>query len=107
MYQNGSILNSQNSLNAIEQLNKDSDTVEAFIKDKCAKKEDACVERTEFYRVYYKYCEAEERQSHTKNRFYKALRSKGFGESIINGKRFFRGIELEFEEAEKEDIPFT
>lgn len=107
MYQNGTILNSQNSLNAIEQLNKDSDTVEAFIKDKCVKKEDARGERTELYEVYNKYCEAEERQSHTKNRFYKALRSKGFGESIINGKRFFRGIELGFMEISEEDIPFT
>lgn len=110
MYENGVILNSGNSKASIKQLNKDSDTVAAFLDDECdLDKKDEKISRNDLYNAYDEYCKRYERQSHTKNIFYKALRNKGYSEVRTSKGRYFKGIVLadKFMEVEDEsEIPF-
>ncbi len=116
MYQRGNILESENSKNAISQMRKDSDVVQAWIDD-CTTLDEKCkIERSEAYKSFKDYCEEEERQLLTKNGFFKALRIKNFEETRTrNSKRYFNGLALnikadDFIEATQEelkDLPFT
>ena len=69
---------------------------------------DSKVERGRFYEEYGRYCEENERQSLTRNGFFKNLRNKGFVEVKSNNGRFFKGLafqEDEFLEVQSE-LPF-
>lgn len=92
MYQQGMITVADISDRAVQQLRADSDTVEAFLQDMCIKDEVGRIERTELYDKYNEYCEETDRQSLTKNNFYKSLRVKGYSEIKSNGYRYFKGI---------------
>jgi len=117
MYQKGTILNSANSQQAIQQLNKDSDTVEAFIQDECTLDASAKVKKSDLYALYEEYCKNWDRQSHSRQNFYKALRSKGIGEKRDSNGRYFYGIRHGKEDADGfmklsesadiEDMPFN
>lgn len=92
MYQQGIIVTSAASEKAVLQLRADSDTVEAFLQDMCVKDENGRIERTELYKKYSDYCEDTDRQSLTKNNFYKSLRVKGYSEIKTGGYPHFEGI---------------
>ena len=93
MYQRGIITISENSIQAVKQMRKDSDVVQAWIYDCCITGEDLRIERTAAYESFKKYCEEEERQSLTRNGLFKALRTKNLIETTdAKGKRYFRGI---------------
>jgi P4 family phage/plasmid primase-like protien len=93
LYKRGGILESSGSLERIRQLRNDSDTIEAFINEKCVPSaETNRLERSELYKAYCQYCEGEERQSHKKNAFFKAMRNKGYGEVKLHGYWYFAGI---------------
>lgn len=74
----GNIDESENSKENVKTAHKNSDTVEAFIYDRCELDEKAKTDRSELYHVYVVYCQYEERKSVTRTNFYKALESKGF-----------------------------
>lgn len=93
MYKAGGIHVSENSIKATRQLRKDSDTIEAFLTDNCVKGTlDDKLDRKELYEKYAEYCKEWGRESHKKNAFFKALRSKGFSDKPSNGIYFFKGI---------------
>lgn len=92
MYQQGIITVADVSDRAVQQLWNDSDTVQAFLQELCDKDEKGRIERTELYDKYNEYCEDTDRQSLTKNNFYKSLRAKGYSEIKSNGYRYFKGI---------------
>lgn len=117
MYDRGYILISDNSVKATQQLRNDSDTIEAFLSECCAVGENSDrLERKDLYEKYVEYCKEWERQSHTKNNFFKALRNKGFPEVKSNGIFYFCGIRWKNTDAdgfmsvddmpEDEEIPF-
>ena len=91
-YQNGKITESEESAKSVQTLWNDSDTVEAWLDECCERNQDSKEERGFLYQKYNQYCEVTERQSLTKNGFFKALRTKGFEESKSNGQRVFKGI---------------
>lgn len=92
MYENKTITISDESEEAVAQLRMDSDTVQAFIIEMCTEERGKRAERIEFYEDYCRYCEDVDRQSLSRNNFYRSLRSKGYGEIKANGHRFFKGI---------------
>lgn len=92
MYQQGTITVSEASEKAVLQLRADSDTVEAFLQEFCVDDEKGRIERTELYNKYNAFCEDTDRQSLTKNNFYKSLRIKGYCEIKTSGYRYFKGI---------------
>lgn len=93
MYQQGTITVSEASEGAVLQLRADSDTTEAFLQEFCVNSDVGRIERTELYNKYNAFCEDTDRQSLTKNNFYKAMRTKGYSELKTNGYRYFKGIE--------------
>lgn len=108
MYVNGSLNESQNSKDNVQELYMMSDTVMAFITDKMYPAADSKVERGRFYEEYGRYCEENERQPLTRNGFFKNLRNKGFVEVKSHNGRFFKGLAFqddEFVEAQTE-LPF-
>ncbi len=58
----------------------------------CVLDEGSRSERTELYSRYEKYCEDTNRQSLTKNNFYKSLRVKGYKDFKSGSYRYFKGI---------------
>lgn len=93
MYQQGTITVSEASEKAVAQLRADSDTTEAFLQEYCVPSEVGRIERTELYNKYNAFCEDTDRQSLTKNNFYKSLRVKGYSEIKTSGYHYFKGID--------------
>lgn len=93
MYKRGRILESHNSLARVKQLRADSDTIEAFMDECCVKADDEeKIDRVMLYKRYCEFCEENERQSHQRTAFFKALRNKGLPECKSHGSWFFKGI---------------
>lgn len=92
MYEGEIIVSSAESEKAVAQLRMDSDTVQAFLMEACVLDKDSRSERTELYSRYEKYCEETDRQSLTRNNFYKSLRVKGYKDFKSGGYRYFKGI---------------
>lgn len=117
MYQQKNITVAAASEHEIERLRADSDTVEGFILEECEKVDGCRWERTELYKSYSAFCEKNERQSHTRNNFYKSLRLKGYSEIVSNGTWYFLGLKsslenctndgfIEVTQEQLEDLPF-
>ena len=94
MYERGYIIESDASKEAVKQLRRDSDTIEAFINEFYVKtfNGDDRVDRTTLYKQYKEFCDEEERTAHTRNNFFKALRNKGLKEGRTSNSRYFSGI---------------
>lgn len=95
MYTRGALLESTNSIDAVNRLRMDSDTVEAFLNDEVYKVRSARIERGRLYQRYSDYCYSSDRQSLTRNNFYRSMRVKGFTEVKSGGDRYFEGISFE------------
>lgn len=121
LYQNGRITESQRSVEAVQKLRCDSDTVEAFLRAKVTEIPEGRIKKLDLYRSYESYCQDMERQSLTKQNFYRSMKTKGFGEIKTNGTECFKGIEYrinlpkshdeislnDWKVATNEEIPFT
>ena len=95
MYQAGLITESAGSLEAVQSLRNDSDTVEAWISEECSRVKGAKEERGKLYQKYVSYCDSTDRTSLSRNNFYRSLRMKDFREKMSMGIRYFEGISLE------------
>lgn len=93
MYENGFIVESEESKAEVQQLRCDSDTVEAFLAEKITVKKDGMIPRAKLYDSYTSYCQEMERQSLKKTSFFKAMRAKGFSERKANVNNQ-RGIDV-------------
>ena len=94
MYQRGIITISESSKQAVAQMRKDSDVVQAWIDDCCTVGADLKVDRGIAFEDFKKYCESEERQPLTRNGFFGALRKKSFAEAKLQGYWHFKGISI-------------
>ena len=95
MYAAGKICESANSVKAVQELRKDSDTVEAWLSENCEQDVNEKTERGFLWQNYEHYCMQYGRKALTKQAFYKALRIKHFPEVKTNGGiRYFTGIKL-------------
>ena len=96
MYQEGTITASKGSVDAVRRLRCDSDTVEAFLNEKTERVQDSTesrIKKLDLYRSYEAFCQDMERQSLTKQNFYRSMKAKGFGEvKTKDGTECFRGI---------------
>lgn len=92
MYQTKQIMESRNSIEAVKRMRCDSDTVEAFLNEKIVRIPDGKIKKLDLYRDYENYCENMERQSLTKQNFYRSMKTKGFGEIKTSGTEYFKGI---------------
>lgn len=96
MYQIGQITESPGSIEAVKRLRCDSDTVEAFLNAMTERVPDNIenrIKKSDLYQAYTGYCQDMERQSLTKQNFYRSMKAKGFGEvKTKTGKECFRGI---------------
>ena len=95
MYQAGLITESAGSVEAVQSLRNDSDTVEAWISEECSRVKEAKEERGKLYQKYVSYCDSTDRTSLSRNNFYRSLRMKDFREKMSMGIRYFEGISLE------------
>lgn len=111
--ESGIIMESKGSVEAVTAFRKDCDSVEAFLQDECVLYNGAKTSKNELHLKYDKYCENQDRQSLSRNSFFKALRTKGFKESQAHsGERFFLGISTNKDDSWKtgdipEDFPFS
>ena len=94
MYQAGLITESAGSVEAVQSLRNDSDTVEAWINEECYIVKGARTERGQLYQRYTSYCDSTDRTALSRNSFFRSLRMKDFKEGK-SGFRYFEGISLE------------
>lgn len=97
MYQRKEITVSKRSKEAVKQMWKDSDVVQAWLNDRCIIEAHLRTGRTEAYVNFKQYCMDEERPVLTKNAFYNALRAKNFSEGRNRSERFFIGFSVKNE----------
>jgi putative DNA primase/helicase len=84
---------SDNCRKSVKEAHKDSDSVVAFLDERCINDPDARTDRRTLYDAYKNYCYSEGRKEITPNGFYKALNNKGYKQ--IKGKtRDFIGLKL-------------
>lgn len=94
MYENGRIIESKGSIEAVNRLRCDSDTVEAFLTEKIVKIPDRRIKKLDLYRSYEAFCQDMDRQSYTKQNFYRSMKAKGFSEIKTGGLEYFKGIDF-------------
>lgn len=96
LYEAKKITESPGSVEAVKRLRCDSDTVEAFLNEKTERVPDNTenrIKKLDLYRSYEAFCQDMERQSLTKQNFYRTMKAKGFGEiKTKSGTECFRGI---------------
>lgn len=96
LYQTGQIVESPGSVEAVKRLRCDSDTVEAFLTERVEKVPDSTenrIKKSDLYRSYEEFCRDMERQSLTKQNFYRSMKTKGFSEvKTKTGTECFRGL---------------
>lgn len=109
MYMNGSLQESQNSIDNVLELYMASDTVTAFIADEMVGRADSKIERGRLFKDYGRYCESNERQALTRNGFFKNLRNKGYLEIKSGNNRYFKGLGYKEDDFTpiQEEIPFN
>lgn len=94
MYQSGEICESQGSKEAVMNLRCDSDTVEAFLQSETEEAQGEEIERFQLFRAYERFCHVGDRQSLTRNNFYRSMRTKGFREKRKADGRYFVDIRI-------------
>ena len=97
MYEAGTITESEGSKEEVLRLRCDSDTVEAYMKERIIIDPDGYVLRSKLFDDYSRYCQETERQALNRNNFFRAVRTRGIGERKINigtqrGMSVFSGI---------------
>lgn len=92
MYVRGHITESQGSKEAVLELYKSSDTVQAFISEEMENSPTGRVTREDILRAYTDYCEENDRIALTANGLYKNLRSKGYQDCRSGNIKGFRGL---------------
>ena len=92
----GKIKESDNSVEMVAQLRKDSDTVEAFLADgyELTENDSDKISRTILFEKYEEYCKTWGRQPHSRMNFYKALRNRGLKERKWSQGRYFIGLRV-------------
>ena len=93
-YLTGKEIDSQNSRESVHELFRESDSVLAFLDDCMEKIPGERTDRVLLYERYKAYCWSNEWPALGCRNFYKNLRSKGYQESTIQGRRYFRDISL-------------
>lgn len=103
---------SANSERIAGELNRDADSVLAFLHDCVVKKDGSRIKRSEFFQEYLRYCEENERLPYKKHIFFKNLKRKGIeprkaGEYFFMGMAFKKNLETGFEPVcQQREIPF-
>ena len=96
LYAIGRITESPGSVEAVKRLRCDSDTVEAFLTERVEKVPDSTenrIKKSDLYRSYEEFCRDMERQSLTKQNFYRSMKTKGFSEvKTKTGTECLRGL---------------
>lgn len=103
----GEIQVSKNSINNVDELYKETDTVHAWLSDcNYIKSTHIKEDRMSLFRKYQLYCQETDRESRTSTNFYACLRNRGFKEQKTNGiYKFYIERDYKKESEEQQYIP--
>lgn len=90
----GEIEESTISKEAVKAAHKNSDTVEAFLDDRCKVGERCRIDSSDLYKAYFNYCCSEERTALTNRKFYRELEKRGFQRRRGDRNYNILGVEL-------------
>lgn len=101
----GKIFESQNSMDAVYTLRYETDSIQAFIDDRCVidRNNETRIDRKRLYDYYTDYCQDEQRTPVSKNTFISEMRNRDFDKKYKHGSiRYFSGITVvnEYQEAD-------
>lgn len=79
----------------VEALRRDSDSIHAFLNDRCEVAGNYIVGKNDLYSAYVEFCVENGRESHKKHNFYRALRDAQFVETRDKNRRYcWKGLRL-------------
>lgn len=90
----GQIDESTESKEAVKAAHKNSDTVEAFLDDRCKVGEKCRIDASELYKAYFNYCCMEERTALINRKFYREMEKRGFKRRRGDRNFDFIGVEI-------------
>lgn len=100
----GKIYESGASLGEVLSLQKESDSIAAFLEECTEEDKESRIRRPDLFASYENFCRQEERKPLKKTAFFKALRTKGYRECKVRGHICICGLQMKFMEVEA--IPF-
>ena len=96
LHKAGSINESDNSKDSVDELWNDSDSVKAWINDRCYTGEEAKYKPRpmQLYKNYDSYCTTTDRTPLKQIAFFKSLKAKGYDRRKSNGYLYYKGLDL-------------
>ena len=94
MYENGRILESPGSIEAVQKLREESDTVSAFLKNCVKSSSEGRAKTKDTFKLYEAYCTQEGKTPLKKSEFFRSMEMKGIYKVKSNGTDFYKGIVL-------------
>ena len=111
VFEENALYESERSRELVAELYGDCDSVQGFIQKMLVKDMNEQVRTTELFESYKKYCQSTERESLSRNNFYRNLRNKGYGKKVVHGNEYFTGLKFK-EQSDfiainpREEVPF-
>ena len=94
MYVDGTIVESPNSIEAVQKLREESDTVSAFLKNCVIFSPEGRAKPKDTFKLYETYCTQEGKTPLKKSEFFRSMEMKGIYKVKSNGTDFYKGIVL-------------
>lgn len=95
LYQQGYITETEDSVNSVQQLREDSDSVEAFLSERTVMSCSGKIQRVALFNSYDRYCSENQRRGLSRTNFYKSLRTKGYREVKYQGEIYIENIDFD------------
>lgn len=102
LYERGAFVECPDSIINVENARTFSNSVDAFLMEKCEREAGYRLKRKDLYEEYEKFCKDEGKVPKAKTQFYEVLRNKGFGEIKTKGERYIVGLTMKLEDNEEE-----
>lgn len=109
LYKNGAFTESDHSKEMVQEIQRASDSVKAFLDERIRGKKGQRLAKPKIYELYEEYCKEADRKPLGKKKFYLVLERKGYYSRKSNGIYFYDNLEErveDFEPIDEIDNPF-
>ena len=109
LYQNGAFTESDHSKEMIQDIQRASDSVKAFLDERIQRKKGEKIPKPKLYELYEDYCTEVDRKPLGKKKFYLVMERKGFYSRKSNGIYLYDDIqekEEDFQLIDRDQVPF-
>ena len=103
-YKDGHLNAPEISNNEMKEYIEIIDPVSSFVNDECVQDNKLRIDRTILFEAYIDWCKSKDEKMLNREKFYLKLESHKFIPKIINGRRFFQGLNLNINQESTNEI---